>query len=122
MKRKSAIIVLTMLCFLCFGSFVSAQTVSDTTQQRLVASHMTSVDTLVDELVFDPIEIQGKVDRPGVIIMPKRIEPEIGEIELERSFQKEVKEGIGEIPKPEDELRRLERVKSIKKTVERKRK
>ena len=54
--------------------------------------------------------------------MPKRVEPEIGEIALERSFNKEVKEGVGEIPKPEKELRRLDRIESIKKTVERKRK
>ena len=54
--------------------------------------------------------------------MPKRVEPELGEVELTRSFKKEMKDGVGEIPKPDKELGRVDRVKSIKKTVERKRK
>ena len=57
-----------------------------------------------------------------MIIMPKRVEPNLEKMELERSFDRELKEGIGEIPKPENALKRVDRVKSIKKTVERKRK
>ena len=71
------------------------------------------------ELVLDAIEIKGRVDKPSVIIMPKRIEPEVGEVELERDFEQELKEGIGEIPKPEDDMNKVERVQSIKKAVER---
>ena len=54
--------------------------------------------------------------------MPKRVEPKLDEVDLERNFEREVKEGVGEIIKPEDEMNRVDRVKSIKKTVERERK
>ena len=77
-------------------------------------------DTVKGELVLDDIFIQGKVEKPGVIIVPKRVEPELKEKELDRSFKKELREG--EIMKPKEELRRVDQVESIKKAVERKRK
>ena len=78
-------------------------------------------DSSAEEMVLDVIYIKGYVEKPGVIVMPKRVEPELPEVELERSFQKELKEGVGEVPKPDKELGEVEKVKSIKKTVERKR-
>lgn len=74
-----------------------------------------------DELVLEEIEIMGRIDKPGVIILPKRIEPDVQEIDLDRSFQQEVKNGIGEIPGPDRMLRQLEQVESIKKAVEKER-
>ena len=67
------------------------------------------------------IEIQGKIERPGVIIVPKRVETEIEEIELERSFQQEVKEEIGQIPEPDRELQQVDRIESIKETIQKER-
>ena len=78
-------------------------------------------DSSGQEIVLDVIYIKGSVEKPGVIIVPKRIGPELKEVELDRSFKREVNEGIGEVPKPEKETGKVERVKSIKKTVERKR-
>jgi len=86
----------------------------DTTQQAISPNE-------AEEIVLDDIEIKGRVDRPGVIILPKRIEPEVQEIDLDRSFQQEVKNGIGEIPGPDRMLRQLEQVESIKKAVEKER-
>ena len=74
-----------------------------------------------EEIILDEIEIKGRVDKPGVIILPKRIEPEVQELDLDRSFQQEVKNGIGEIPGPDRMLRELEQVESIKKAVEKNR-
>ena len=79
-------------------------------------------DTVEGELVLETIEIKGKVEKPGVIILPNRVQPELKKVELKRSFEKEVKEGVGEIIQPKKELREVEKVKSIKKTVGRKRK
>lgn len=73
------------------------------------------------ELLLDEIEIKGNVEKPGVIIVPKRIEPEIRDIELKRSFEEELK-GAGDAPKPDEKLGEVEQVESIKKAVERKRK
>lgn len=101
---------------------IMAQNANSDSTKKAVKAQIAQTDSASGEMVLGVIEIKGRVEKPGVIIIPKRVEPEIGEMELERSFQKEVKEGVGEIPKPQKELRRLERVKSIKKTVERKRK
>lgn len=112
---------LSILFFLLFIGIASAQTVKKDSI-KTVASQVKSAEATNGELVLDVIEIKGRVEKPGVIIMPKRVETDMGELALERSFKKEVREGMGEIPKPEKELRQLDQIKSIKKTVERKRK
>jgi len=56
-----------------------------------------------------------------VIIVPRRIEPEIKDVELKRSFEEELK-NAGDAPKPDEKLGEVEQVESIKKAVERKRK
>ena len=94
--------------------------VKTTTQDSTgVTSGVTSGD---EEMVLETIEIKGNVQKPGLIIMPKRVEPKLDKVDLERNFEREVNEGVGEIIKPEDEMNRVDRVKSIKKTVERERK
>ena len=74
-----------------------------------------------DEIVLEEIDIQGRVDKPGVIILPKRVSPDVQGIELDRSFEQEVKKGVGDIPKGDAALRKLEPIKSIKKAVDKKR-
>ena len=86
------------------------------------ANDTTNISDADGEMVLETIEIKGNVEKPGLIIMPKRVEPELSDVDLERNFEREVKEGVGEIIKPEDEMNRVDRVKSIKKTVERERK
>lgn len=103
------------------GTVQSQKVIQDTIKQEL-ESKVALPDSSAEEIVLDVIYIKGNVEKPGVIVMPKRVEPELEEVELERSFKREVKEGIGDIPKPEKELRKVERVESIKKTVKRKRK
>jgi len=73
------------------------------------------------ELVLDEIEIQGQIEKPGVIVLPKRVDPEMGQMELDRSFDNELKNGVEALPQPEDALGRIDGVQSIKKAVERKR-
>jgi len=123
LKHKPIILLWIVVILIVFSGYtsVSAQTmVSDTTRTNVETE--TTADSESGEMVLGVIEIKGKVEKPGVIIMPKRVEPQIAEMDLERSFNKEVKEGVGEIPTPERELRRVDRIESIKKTVERKRK
>lgn len=102
----------------------SAQTAKAKADSTMPQAQLTSSisDTTVTEIDLGVIDIKGRVEKPGVIILPKRVAPKLEEVELERSFVREVKEGVGEIPKPEKELSKIERVKSIKKTVGRKRK
>ncbi len=122
MKRLIVITIFFVSIGVVVPNLLMAQNSHPDTTKKIDVKPVAQVDTLNGEMVLGVIEIKGRVEKPGVIIISRRVEPDIGEIELERSFEKEVKEGVGEIPKPEKELRRLDRVKSIKKTVERKRK
>jgi hypothetical protein len=122
MRKNSfmGFMVFAVACHL-LGTVRAQKVTQDTTKQKL-ESKVVLPDSSTEEIVLDIIYIKGNVEKPGVIVMPKRVEPELEKVELERSFKREVKEGIGDIPKPEKELREVERVESIKKTVKRKRK
>jgi hypothetical protein len=75
-----------------------------------------------NEIQLEEIQIQGEVEKPSVIILPKRIEPEMEEDGLDRSFSKEIKKNTEEVPKPDKAISQVEPVKSIKKEIEKKRK
>ncbi len=112
-----------IICVFALFYNTHAQTVIPDTAKHKLGTKVAKKDSLAeDELVLEPIEIKGKIEKPGVIIMPKRVEPELGKMELERSFQRELKHGVGEIPKPDKALQQVDQIKSIKKTIERKRK
>ena len=104
------------------NSVFGQSAVKDTTKTKTDSLRTTPADTVNGELVLEAIEIKGRVEKPSVIIMPRRIEPEMGDVALERSFDKEVKEGSAEMKQLGKELNKVDRVKNIKKTVERKRK
>jgi hypothetical protein len=74
-----------------------------------------------EELVLDQIDIQGQVEKPGVIVIPSRVDPDIDQLELNRSFDKELKNGVEAVPQSQEALEQVEGVDSIKKAVERKR-
>ena len=104
-----------------FSGMMFAQTSNQDSVEHNEQEQVLQQDMIGDEMVLDVIEIQGKIDRPGVIIVPKRVEPEMEEIELERSFQQEVKEEAGQIPEPQRELQQVDRIESIKKTIQKER-
>ena len=123
MKAIFMFSIIFMVCVFVLFQKANAQTVAqDTIRQKLETKTIEKDSSTGGELVLKAIEIKGKIEKPGVIIMPKRVEPELGKMELERSFQRELKQGVGQVPKPEKALQQVDRVKSIKKTIERKRK
>ena len=101
-----------------FSGFLLGQQAPADAVQDSLAMNPTSAD---GEMVLDQIDIQGRIEKPGVIVLPSRVDPEMGEIELERSFDNEVKDGGQALPQPEGELGQVDGVKSIKKAVERQR-
>lgn len=74
------------------------------------------------EIVLDEIFIEGRVSKPGVMIVPKRLEPKLKERQLQRSFQNEINDKESGIYKPKQELHQVERVQSIKQALEKERK
>lgn len=116
MNKQSSIFLFFMLLLLegiCFGQQVA---LSDSTKQGAKGNGNGNGDS--EELVLDDIQIKGKVEKPGVIIIPKRIEPKLEEKELERDFEKELKGEYEDIYRPDNELRKVERVESIKKAID----
>ena len=67
----------------------------------------TSVKNGIQEIELTEITIEAEIEKPRVSILPKRIEPELGEMEfIDRSFEKELKKG------PEKPKLNKERVKT----------
>lgn len=118
MSRQGWGVIMVMGLFLGVGNVMAqSNTVGQDTSKTAVKPPVNN-----GEMVLEDINIQGKIEKPGVIIVPKRVESELKEKELERSFKKELREGVGEFAKPQKELRKVDHVKSIKKAIERKRK
>jgi len=89
----------------------------DTTHATLPSLQGSSKEMELEEIV-----IQGSPEAPSVIIVPKRIEPEMNQDPLERSFKEELNKEFNKVPQPNELLHQIEDVKSIKKTVEKERK
>ena len=109
--------VIFLLISIFSGLLLGQQAPADAVQDS-VATNPASAD---GEIILDQIDIHGRIEKPGVIVLPTRIDPEMGEVELERSFDDEVKDGSEALPQPEEELGQVDGVKSIKKAVERQR-
>lgn len=117
MNRQWGVVIIILAAV---GICAAQSTAPDTAKVATVL--WAESDSLDGELMLDDIEIKGNVEKPGVIILPKRLEPELDGVELDRSFENEVKQGGAEVPQPVKELNKVDRVKSIKKVVGRKRK
>ena len=90
-----------------------------TTTKTDTAANAESSDEIMD---LGEISIQGRVEKPGVVLIPRRVESEIKERSLERSFTQELKSGNTGILQPKKALNQVEQVQSIKSAVKRKRK
>lgn len=114
--------LLWLLLFVVLLSRVPASG-GETNRDTVRVSRNTAVapDSLKGEMILEAIDILGNVEKPGVIIMPKRLEPELESVELDRSFEDELREGTGDLEKVVRDLDRVDRVENIKKTVGRKR-
>jgi hypothetical protein len=114
MKMRLTFIILFSLAVCVFSAAPSAEDTTKSVSKK-------SAGAGGKEITLDEIDIQGVVEKPSVIIVPKRIEPDLKEKELSRSFEQEVRESTGDIPKQDEPLRKVEPAPSIKKTMEKKR-
>jgi len=115
------ILKIFFLFFIVIGNIFAQNPKQDTITVKTseIAEDTVVVDTVSDELILEEITIEGEIDRPNVIIMPKRVETDMEKIDLERKFSKEINQAEGELPELEEELRKVESIESIKKTVKR---
>lgn len=89
-------IIILMVILISGSQQLSAQTkplqidAVKTVTQADTAGKSTGLD---DEIELMEINIEAEIEKPSVAILPKRIEPELGEAEfINRSFEKELKQ------------------------------
>jgi hypothetical protein len=76
-----------------------------------------------EELELESISIEAIIEKPNVDIIPKRVEPELEEVEfVERSFDRELKELPKDLLLLDDDLDRVARLEGLKKVLEKKKK
>ena len=112
-RGKILYAIIIAVCMLCiFSTIVFAQdttkTVSDSTNMAI----STDNDVEIGDVELIEITIEAEIEKPRVAILPKRMEPELGEMELiDRSFENELKQG------PDKPFLIKERVKVSQKVI-----
>jgi len=76
-----------------------------------------------EEMELEAIAIEAIIEKPNVNIIPKRLEPELEDMEfVERSFDRELKEVPRDLLLLDDDLDRVARLEGLKKLLEKKKK
>jgi hypothetical protein len=75
------------------------------------------------EMELETISIEAVIEKPNVDIIPKRAEPDLGEVEfIDRSFESELKAIPKDLLLIDDELDRATKLEGLKKLLAKKRK
>jgi hypothetical protein len=76
-----------------------------------------------EEMELEAIAIEAIIEKPNVDIIPKRIAPDLEEVEfVERSFDRELKEVPKDLLLLDDDLDRVAKLEGLKKLLEKKKK
>ncbi len=76
-----------------------------------------------DDLELEAIAIEAIIEKPNVDIIPKRVAPELEEVEfVERSFDRELKAVPKDLLLRDDDLDRVAKLEGLKKLLEKKKK
>jgi hypothetical protein len=101
----------------------------DTVKAKVIqpdqAAHPARPDSskTVQEMELEAIAIEAIIEKPNVNIIPRRLEPELEEVEfVERSFDRELKEVPRDLLLLDDDLDRVARLEGLKKLLEKKKK
>jgi len=135
--RECFFIIFTVMCFLPAVGLAQTQpnkpkpaATPDTTMVAKNAkpgspANTTKPDTAKasEEMELESISIEAIIEKPNVDIIPKRLEPELEEVEfVERSFERELKEAPKDMLLLDDDLDRVAKLEGIKKMLEKKKK
>lgn len=121
-----------LFCVLSFfPALAAAQTAAsgskaDTLKSKSPASSTRAAkpdSAAMQETELETIAIEAVIEKPNVDIIPKRIEPDLEEVEfVERSFDRELKEVPKDLLLLDDDLDRAAKLEGIKKHLENKKK
>ena len=131
--RESFFVILMLICFLPGAGL--AQTAANkpkpaapdtaTAKKNVKPAPAAKPDTAKanEEMELESISIEAIIEKPNVDIIPKRLEPELEEVEfVERSFERELKEVPKDMLLLDDDLDRVAKLEGIKKMLEKKKK
>lgn len=77
-----------------------------------------SVNNRMQEIELIEITIEAEIEKPRVSILPKRIEPDLGEMEfIDRSFEKELKKGPEKPKLHKEQIKNPVNVNELKKII-----
>jgi hypothetical protein len=127
MKRTFMLFcVLSFFPALAAAQTAASETKADTLKSKSPASLLRAAkpdSAAVQETELEAIAIEAVIEKPNVDIIPKRIEPELEEVEfVERSFDRELKEVPKDLLLLDDDLDRAAKLDGIKKHLENKKK
>ena len=97
MQNSNALLLFTIFINMIFISssllFAQDTTGANSDSSKTVQS-TADIDIGQEDVILEEIDIKGEIEKPRVSILPKRIEPELGELEfIDRSFENELKQG-----------------------------
>lgn len=125
--RISNILTLFWLILIIFGVptllLGQVKAVSpDSSANNVAASD--SIDQIAEmvstdgDIILDEIDIQAEIEKPRVAILPKRLDPELGELEfVDRSFDRELKSFSQEVLIEDDRLFTPNKIENLKKKI-----
>jgi hypothetical protein len=129
---KKLIIVFALAGFLPARSLAQNQrqpAASDTLKPKNMnpgqtpAAAQSDSSKLAAEMELESISIEAIIEKPNVDIIPKRLAPELEEVEfVERSFDRELKEAPKDLLLLDDDLDRVAKLEGLKKLLEQKKK
>ncbi|MDZ7362965.1 MAG: hypothetical protein ONB46_19920 [candidate division KSB1 bacterium] len=131
MKMRMVVFVMAC-CWPMVGSTQSASdqpktatpdTVTSKVMQPPQTARLTQPDSSkpAQELELEAIAIEAIIEKPNVNIIPRRLEPDLEEVEfVERSFDRELKEVPRDLLLLDDDLDRVARLEGLKKLLEKK--
>ncbi len=121
-KKWGALTWLLVLITALLVSVVAAQTPPQQTEENILSSAIADtsggqVDGVVldGDIELEEIKIDAILEKPRVSILPKRIDPEFGELEfVDRSFDKELKAVPQKLMIEDDRLFQPQKIKRMK--------
>lgn len=131
---KRGLLVFTVLIFLPALALAQAEPANPSAADTIKAkapvkpaavSRLAKPDSAAaeDDLELEAIAIEAIIEKPNVDIIPKRVAPELEEVEfVERSFDRELKAVPKDLLLLDDDLDRVAKLEGLKKLLEKKKK
>ncbi|MDW7679555.1 MAG: hypothetical protein SCK70_03260 [bacterium] len=122
--RDQQLLVSLLLLFFCFTPLFGQnqdQRADTSKSANLESNSIEELSAMVEldgDIVLDAINIEAIIEKPRVAIIPKRLEPEFGDLEfVDRSFEAELKSVREQAIFEDDRLFQPRKIGNLKKQI-----